>query len=98
MNYKIVRVYRDHGISETIKECLTLQQAQAHCNDPETSGSDWMDVYAKDQNQIVCGSMDCPCCGSKLRHDEGTPASCINGVPDEGNEPCLYCEECGYEH
>lgn len=41
--------------------------------------------------------MNCPECNAKLEADEGTPASCINGVPDEGNEPCLYCEECGYE-
>ena len=39
----------------------------------------------------------CPDCNSNLEYDEGTPSTCINGVPDEGNEPCHYCEECGHE-
>ncbi len=34
--YKIVRGYL-HGPSRTIKVGLTLEQAQAHCRDPETS-------------------------------------------------------------
>ena len=38
--YKIVRQYlRDHTLSRTIKSGLTLEQAQAHCSDPETSSS-----------------------------------------------------------
>lgn len=38
--YKIRRVYfgRPHS-ARTIKTGLTLEQAQAHCNDPETSSS-----------------------------------------------------------
>jgi hypothetical protein len=36
--YKIVRMYRDHDRdTHTIKKGLTLEQAQAHCRDPETS-------------------------------------------------------------
>ena len=38
--YKIVRQYqRDHTLKRTIKSGLTLEQAQAHCRDPETSSS-----------------------------------------------------------
>jgi hypothetical protein len=36
--YKIVRFFQDsRRQSVTIKTGLTLQEAQAHCNDPETS-------------------------------------------------------------
>lgn len=38
--YKIVRMYRDHPeMKHTIKTKLTLEEAQAHCQDPETSSS-----------------------------------------------------------
>lgn len=39
--YKIVRYYRDNpGLNGTVvTRGLTLEQAQAHCNDPETSSS-----------------------------------------------------------
>lgn len=38
--YKIVRMYRDHPeLKRTIKKRLTLEEAQAHCHDPETSSS-----------------------------------------------------------
>lgn len=47
--YKIVRFYKDkpvrtHG-QHIIKENLTLEEAQAHCNDPTTCGEDWFDGY-----------------------------------------------------
>ena len=36
--YKIIRFYQDDDRdSETITRGLTLEQAQAHCTDPETS-------------------------------------------------------------
>lgn len=36
--YKIVRCYFNAGIrSRVMQTGLTLEQAQAHCNDPETS-------------------------------------------------------------
>jgi hypothetical protein len=38
MSYKIVRFYH-HGPKRTLKTGLTLEQAQAHCNDPETSST-----------------------------------------------------------
>lgn len=37
--YRIERKYRDSSDSETIAEGLTLEEAQDHCNDPETSSS-----------------------------------------------------------
>lgn len=53
--YKIVR-FQLHGGSRTIKKGLTLEEAQEHCKDPETSGStcsdikkrgDWFDGYTE---------------------------------------------------
>ena len=38
--YKVQRVYCDHpGVKRTLKRGLTLEQAQAHCSDPETRSS-----------------------------------------------------------
>ena len=38
--YNIVRFYRDAGIRKRIiEERVTLAEAQAHCQDPETSSS-----------------------------------------------------------
>lgn len=38
--YKIVRNYYNAGINKRVMRTgLTLEQAQAHCNDPETSSS-----------------------------------------------------------
>ena len=34
--YKIVRFYQERG-KRTVERGLTLEQAQAHCNDPDTS-------------------------------------------------------------
>ena len=61
--YKIVRMYFDENVSNrTIKTGLTLEEAQAHCKDPETSSStctkaagkrrterygDWFDSYTE---------------------------------------------------
>jgi len=49
--YKIVRFYKDtknifnHAV---IKKNLTLKQAQAHCNNPETHETGvWFDGYVK---------------------------------------------------
>lgn len=35
--YKITRLYRDSHRRRTIATGLTLEEAQAHCSDPETS-------------------------------------------------------------
>lgn len=61
--YNIVRFYRDAGINRrTIRTGLTLEEARAHCNDPETSSrtcasavgrrrtreiGDWFDGYGE---------------------------------------------------
>ena len=38
--YSVVRFYKDAGVRRRIiKRGLTLEQAQAHCADPETSSS-----------------------------------------------------------
>ena len=40
VEYKIVRMYKDAGIRRrTLKRGLTLEQAQTHCSDHETSSS-----------------------------------------------------------
>ena len=47
--YKIIRFYKDkpvrsHG-EEIIKKNVSLEEAQAHCNDPATAGDGWFDGY-----------------------------------------------------
>ena len=42
--YKIIR-FRFKRKSKVIKRGLTLEQAQAHCRDPRTSGDGWFDGY-----------------------------------------------------
>ena len=44
ITYDIVR-FRLNGKQRIIRRGLTLDQAQAHCNDPKTSGEDWFDGY-----------------------------------------------------
>jgi hypothetical protein len=44
MTYKIIR-FRFKGNNRVIKRGLTLEQAQAHCRNPETSGDGWFDGY-----------------------------------------------------
>lgn len=39
MPYKIVRNYRDSYRKYTVARGLTLDEAQQHCSDPETSSS-----------------------------------------------------------
>lgn len=47
--YKIIRFYREiWKSSEIVKTGLTLEEAQAHCNDPATSGENWFDGYEKE--------------------------------------------------
>lgn len=46
MTYKIIRFYRDDNKnSKVILTGLTLEQAQNHCQDPNTSGVGWFDGY-----------------------------------------------------
>ena len=63
MKYKIIRHYFNNYGKRTIMTGLTLEQAQAHCRDPETSSSTcttwegkqrtkkygaWFDGYSED--------------------------------------------------
>jgi len=42
--YKIIR-FRFDGLSRTIAEGLTLEEAQEHCRDDSTHGDGWFDGY-----------------------------------------------------
>ena len=46
--YKIIR-FRFEGNDRTIKRGLTLEEAQEHCRDPETSGSTCSDLKKRGQ-------------------------------------------------
>lgn len=67
--YKIVRYHQEHGVANRVmRHNLTLDEAQAHCRDPETSSStatsaearayterfgEWFDGYADEDNSEV---------------------------------------------
>ena len=48
MKYKIVRMYRDDRPSKIMYTGFTLEQAQAHCQNPNTSGDGWFDGYEEE--------------------------------------------------
>lgn len=41
---KIIR-FRQNGPREVLASHLTIEEAQEHCNKPETSGDGWFDGY-----------------------------------------------------
>lgn len=54
MAYEIIRMFADDRETEVIETGLTLEEAQEHCQDPETSsktcevneiGGQWFDGY-----------------------------------------------------
>ena len=45
MTYKIIRFSFKTNNRRVIKRGLTLEEAQAHCKDPATSGDGWFDGY-----------------------------------------------------
>jgi len=45
MTYKIIRFYEDSRANEVMDTGLTLEDAQAHCEDPDTHGDGWFDGY-----------------------------------------------------
>lgn len=45
--YKIVR-HRFNENNEVVRTGLTLEEAQAHCNDESTHGDGWFDGYAEE--------------------------------------------------
>jgi len=48
MTYKIIRFSFGRISGLVVKRGLTLEQAQAHCNDPKTSGDGWFDGYERE--------------------------------------------------
>jgi hypothetical protein len=50
MSYRIVRMYEKGG-HRIIKRNLTLEEAQKHCNDPETSSSTCTNKTGKDRTR-----------------------------------------------
>ena len=47
--YKIIRFFKDDNIpNEIIREGLTLQEAQEHCQDEETHGEAFFDGYEQE--------------------------------------------------
>ena len=47
MTYKIIRHYKS-GVRKTIKEGLTLEDAQEHCSREDTEGENWFDGYHRE--------------------------------------------------
>jgi hypothetical protein len=45
--YSIIR-FRFNAENEVIREGLTLEEAQEHCNDPATHGDGWFDGYEEE--------------------------------------------------
>jgi len=45
--YKIIR-FRQDGENEVVLTGLTLEEAQAHCEDPGTKGWNWFDGWTKE--------------------------------------------------
>jgi hypothetical protein len=50
--YKIVRMFQSGRKARVIKSGLTLDEAQAHCNDPETSSSTCTGANRKRTTQL----------------------------------------------
>jgi hypothetical protein len=48
MTYRIIRMRFNEPNEDTGIRGLTLEEAQAHCNDPETKGDGWFDAYTKE--------------------------------------------------
>jgi hypothetical protein len=47
--YKVVRMWKSDKKNKTIKSGLTLEQAQAHCKDPNTREAGvWFDGYEEE--------------------------------------------------
>ena len=42
--YRIIR-FRKNGNKRTIRNNVTLTEAQNHCSDPKTTGKGWFDGY-----------------------------------------------------
>jgi len=49
MTYKIVRMFQYKDEKDTIREGLSLEEAQEWCRREDTRGSDWFDCYYPEQ-------------------------------------------------
>ena len=51
MTYSIIRIYHPdlNKASRIIKKGLSLEEAQAHCEDPRTSTDEWFDGYQREE-------------------------------------------------
>lgn len=72
--YKIVRFHFD-GDNQTIAWGQSLEQAQAHCERDDTSGSGWFDGYVQetedDDDEDDDNSYECDTCGRIGTVDDG---------------------------
>ncbi len=57
--YKIVRVYQKDGQRDVIKRGLTLEEAQEHCEDPETSSFKCESEESLERTRVHGPWMDC---------------------------------------
>ena len=55
MTYKIIRVFRDNTPTAELYTGFTLEQAQAHCQNPNTSGDGWFDGYEEETEITITG-------------------------------------------
>ena len=53
MTYSIIRIYHPdlNKQSRIIKKGLSLEEAQAHCEDPRTSTDDWFDGFEREEQE-----------------------------------------------
>ena len=56
--YQIVRCYLDRGTERVIKKNLTLEEAQAHCRDPETRSKTATSAEARERTRQVGAWVD----------------------------------------
>jgi len=59
MTYKILRVYFEDRDSITIDSGLSLEQAQEHCQNPQTSSSTCTDPDEVEHTRICGAWFDC---------------------------------------
>jgi hypothetical protein len=76
--YRIIRMYgpSSNKKARTIKNGLTLQEAQQHCSDPKTSGDNWFDGY-----DLMKGIKR----GKRTNSDEGDTMETITQTLGNGN-------------
>lgn len=51
--YEIIRFYQDDRPDEIQRAGMTLFEAQAHCQRPDTKGDGWFDGYQKMKTTVV---------------------------------------------